>query len=289
MTIAPGLCSITFRALSADDVLAVATRAGVDGIEWGADRHAPPGGGPAIAALGARCRDAGVEVVSYGSYLGAGPADDGNAVAAVLDSAEALGAPMIRIWTEPGVTPASPAGERDRVVARTAALADAIGARGLAVALEFHPGTLTHTAAAANALLDALDRPHVRTHWQPDPELATDVAVAELRALLGLPARAPAPAAAVGEAAASAVAGRLAHLHVFAWGPGGIAERYALAAGEAVWRPALATAAEHGAPLPGRRFALCEYVRGDDPAQLVVDVATLRDWLAGSPASRDGQ
>ncbi len=258
MTIAPGLCSITFRALPADDVLTVAERAGVDGIEWGADRHAPPGGGPAIAALGARCRDAGVEVVSYGSYLGAGPADDSSAVEAVLDSADALGAPMIRIWTELGVTPASPVGDRDRVVARTAVLADAIGARDLAVALEFHPGTLTHTAAAANTLLDALDRPHVRTHWQPDPELAPGAAVAELRA----------------------VAGRLAHLHVFAWGRAGIADRHALAAGEAVWRPALANA-EHGAPLPGRRFALCEYVRDDDPDQFVADVATLRGWLAG--------
>ena len=86
-----------------------------------------------------------------------------------------------------------------------------------------------------------------------------------------------------------AVAGRLAHLHVFAWGRAGIADRHALAAGEAVWRPALATAAAHGAPLPGRRFALCEYVRDDDPDQFVADVATLRGWLAGSQASGAGQ
>ncbi len=31
--------------------------------------------------------------------------------------------------------------------------------------------------------------------------------------------------------------------------------------------------------MPGRRFALCEYVRDDDPDQLVVDVRTLRRWL----------
>jgi sugar phosphate isomerase/epimerase len=267
VTIAPGLCSITLRALPADDVVTVAARAGVEGIEWGADRHAPPGGGPGVGALGTRCRDAGIEIASYGSYLGAGAADDAGTVSAVLDSAEALGAPTVRIWTELGVTPASPRRDRDRVVERTAALADAIGARRLSVALEFHPGTLTHTAAATNALLDALDRPHVRTHWQPDPALAAGDAVAEVRA----------------------VTDRLAHLHVFAWGPGGIAERYPLAEGAAVWRPALATVAERGAPLPGRRFALCEYVRDDDPDQLVADVATLRVWLAGSQASRAGQ
>ena len=70
MTIAPGLCSITFRSLAAADVLDLAVRAGVEGIEWGADGHAPPGGGVAVERLATRCRDAGVEVVSYGSYLG---------------------------------------------------------------------------------------------------------------------------------------------------------------------------------------------------------------------------
>jgi len=258
VTLAPGLCSITLRGLPADDVVTVATRAGIEGIEWGADRHALPGGGHAVAALAQRCRDAGIEVASYGSYLGAGPADDD--VDAALDSAEALGAPMVRIWTELGVTPASPSGDRQRVVDRTALLVDAIEARGLTPTLEFHPGTLTHTAAATTALLDALDRPHVRTHWQPDPALATGDAVDGLRA----------------------VADRLAHLHVFAWGPDGIAARHPLAAGAALWPPALAVASEHGAPLPGRRFALCEYVCDDDPDQLVADVATLRGWLTAT-------
>src|SRR4029453_310599 len=98
--IAAGLCSITFRSLDADAVLALAVRAGVDGIEWGADGHVPPGGGAAGELLAARCRDGGIEIVSYGSSLGFGPPDgeDAAAVDAVLDSADALGAPMVRIW-----------------------------------------------------------------------------------------------------------------------------------------------------------------------------------------------
>jgi sugar phosphate isomerase/epimerase len=267
VSLAPGLCSITLRTLTAEEVIAVSVRAGVEGIEWGADVHAPPGGGRMVAALAARTRDAGIEVASYGSYLGAGPADASGAVDAVLDTAEALGAPMVRIWTELGVTPGAPDDERRRVLDRTAGLVDAISARGLGAALEFHPGTLTDTAAAANALLDALGRPHLRTHWQPDPALAAATAVDELRL----------------------VAGRLAHLHVFSWGPAGIGDRHALADGAALWRPALLAAGAHGAPLAGRRFALCEYVRGDDPEQLVADVRTLRGWLAGSPGSRPEQ
>jgi len=259
LTLAPGLCSITFRALAADAVLDLAVRAGVEGVEWGADGHAPPGGGAAVEQLATRCRDSGVDVVSYGSYLGFGPADgeDPSAVDAVLDSAETLGAPMVRIWAELGVGPDAAAGDRQRVTERTAASVAEIAARGLIAALEFHPYTLTETAASANALLDALGPGAVRTHWQPDPAWSADVAVAEL----------------------ALVAPRLAHVHVFSWGPGGISERRALADGAELWTRALAVADRDGAPLPGRRFALCEYVRDDDPDQFVADAATLRAWL----------
>jgi sugar phosphate isomerase/epimerase len=259
MTIAAGLCSITFRALTADDVIDVACRAGVDGIEWGADVHAPSVGGPVLAALGARTRDAGLTVVSYGSYLGMSPpdGDDGPAVDAVLDTALALGAPMVRVWTQLGVTPTSAAADRARVVDRTAALVDRIAARDLLVALEFHPGTLTETAASATELLAAIGAPALRTHWQPDPALAPEVALEEL----------------------ARVAPHLAHLHVFSWGAAGIADRHPLAEGAALWRPALALADRDDAPLPGPRFALCEYVRDDDPEQFIADVAVLRRWL----------
>ncbi len=259
--IAPGLCSITFRSLAADHVIRVARRAGVEGIEWGADVHAPPGGGPAIVALAARSRDAGLEVVSYGSYLGmAPPGDDDAAVDAVLATASALGSPMVRIWTEFGVTPASSPAERRRVTERTAALVDRIAEEGLLAALEFHPATLTENAGSAIALLDDVGRPGLRTHWQPDPALP--------------------PAAALDELAR--VTSHLAHLHVFAWGPTGIDDRQALVDGEPLWAPALALADRDGAPLPGRRYALCEYVRGDDPEQFVDDARTLRRWLDAS-------
>ena len=267
MTIAPGLCSVTFRSLTADDVIAVAGRAGVVGIEWGADVHAPPGGGAALETLGARTRDAGIEVVSYGSYLGMAPpdGDDAGVVDAALDSAEALGAPMVRIWTELGVTPASSATERARVTDRTAGLVDRIAARGLLTALEFHPATLTESAASAKELVDGLARPGLRTHWQPDPALPADRALAEL----------------------ALVTPHLAHLHTFAWGPAGIDDRRPLERGASLWTAALALADREGAPLPGRRYALCEYVPHDDPEQLVADVRVLRRWLDELGGSHD--
>ena len=116
--------------------------------------------------------DAGLEVVSYGSYLGMAPPDgtDDAAVDAVLATASALGSPMVRIWTEFGVTPAS---SPMRNVARHRAhrpLVDRIAEHALLTALEFHPRPSPRPRLAA-ALLDPLGRPGLRTHWQPDPAL----------------------------------------------------------------------------------------------------------------------
>jgi sugar phosphate isomerase/epimerase len=256
MTIAPGLCSITFRSLTADDVVALAARAGVEGIEWGADVHAPPGDAVAVEALGTRTRAAGLAVVSYGSYLGMAPSSD-DQIDAVLDSAEALGAPLVRIWAELGVTPDSPADEQQRVTEHTTALVDRVAERGLMATLEFHPGTLTETARSTTALLDAVGRTELRTHWQPDPSLAPETALDEL----------------------TQVAPRLAHLHVFSWGPTGIDDRRPLTEGAALWAPAVALANRDGDAVPGGRYALCEYVRDDDPEQFVADVRALRSWI----------
>ncbi len=264
--IRPGLCSITFRGLGADDVVARAEQAGIEGIEWGSDIHAPPGGGADVIGLGQRCRDAGIAVVSYGSYLGAGPAGsavaaDRATVTAVLDSAEALGAPMVRIWTEFGVLPDSAAADRERVTDRTSTLADAAAERSLTVALEFHPGTLTHTAGSTTALIDSIDRANLATHWQPDPALPHASALDELAVVLP----------------------HLAHVHTFSWGAGGIAERFALAEGNTLWPAALALVASRAPSVAGGRYALLEYVRDDDPEQFLRDAATLRRWLDHLP------
>jgi 3-dehydroshikimate dehydratase len=56
----PGLCSVTLRDMSALDVIAVAARAGLTAIEWGADRHVQPGDLALAAAIGRRTADAGL-------------------------------------------------------------------------------------------------------------------------------------------------------------------------------------------------------------------------------------
>lgn len=259
MRVLPGLCSITFRSLAADEVVALAVRAGAEAIEWGSDVHAPAEDPAAAEKLGRRSVDAGLTVVSYGTYLGAGAShrDSEAEWERTFEAARALGSPMVRVWTELGVTADAAPADRDRVWAQTAAIADGAAGHGLVVALEFHPGTLTETAASTNALLDALDRANLRTHWQPNPAHSPVESLDQLRA----------------------VSRRLAHLHAFTWGPAGIEDRRRLAEGADLWPDALALADAAPGLVHGSRAVLCEYVKDDDPEQFVADVAVLRQWL----------
>ena len=262
MTLLPGLCSVTLRGCSWQEVLELAVAASLEAVEWGADVHVLPGDLETAGQVARRCTDAEVRCPSYGSYLWAGAADGrgiSNA-AAVLDTAAALGATTVRMWCRAGLEPQDATAEQRRTVARDIALvADEADARGLSVALEHHPGTLTLDAASTRQLLAEVDRTNVYAYWQPRPGAPADVALGELDSLVD----------------------DLAHVHVFTWGPQG--ERFPLGDGAALWEPALATAAERTGRWPDARVAYLEFVADDDPARLAEDAATLRRWLGQAP------
>jgi 3-dehydroshikimate dehydratase len=246
-----GLCSVTFRGLDPDDVLAAAVAAGVEAIEWGADVHVPPGDLAVAAEVAKRSADAGIAVASYGSYLAAGKSS-AERIGPVLDSASALGAPNVRVWCPFGAPPGSDDGLFAAAARGLAAWSTEAEGRGLTLSLEFHVDTFTETAESTARLLDAAGRPAALfTYWQP------------------VEGRSP------GEEL-SGVAADVSHVHVFHWTDGG--RRHPLADGAEVWPPLLRTPL--GGRFPHERCAFLEFVLDDDPAQLVADAATLRGWLA---------
>jgi len=251
-----GLCSVTFRQLDPVQVVSVAAAAGLEGIEWGADVHVPAGDLKAAAAATRATNDAGLRVASYGSYLFADEASRA-AIGPVLDTAEALGTDLIRVWCPFGVGPAAARPDRDAVADVLAEWATAAVGRGLTLYLEFHGGTLTASAASTVALLAQVGATNVATAWQP-PYWATRSPAADDGADLAV------------------LAPWLAHVHVYEWAAD--LTRLPLAAGVDHWPAALRAAAEGRADLD--RFALIEFVPDDDPALLAAEAATLRGWLA---------
>ncbi|MGB4137235.1 MAG: TIM barrel protein, partial [Microbacterium sp.] len=178
MAIRAGLCSVTFRQLTPERLVPLAADAGLQTIEWGGDVHAPPGD-PARATEVARLTaGAGLVVCSYGSYF---RARDGEDLTPILDSAEALGADRVRIWAgTTGSVDADDAGW-SRVAERLTDAAAEASARGIALALEFHRGTLADTVPATRRLLEAV--PALSTYWQPTVDAPDEDALAEYIAL----------------------------------------------------------------------------------------------------------
>jgi len=256
--IRPGLCSITFRDRSVRDVIALAVEAQLEGIEWGGDIHVPPGN-PALAReVGKMTRDAGLVVSSYGSYYRAGvDSREGHSFAQVLDSAVALGAPVIRIWAgQKNEAEATPE-EIQAVVEDTRRAADLARAAGVTLACEFHEGTLTERSETALRLVEKV--PGVALYWQPPNGATSEAALSSLQEILP----------------------HLGNLHVFHWlvepasGPRRLSLR-SLEEGAARWQLYLQAAAARA----GDRWALLEFVKDHDPAQFLRDAKTLRRLLA---------
>ncbi|MFA5205668.1 MAG: TIM barrel protein [Lentisphaeria bacterium] len=255
-----GLVSVTFRQLAPREIITLAAAAGLHGLEWGGDVHAPHGDLGRAAEVGRMTVDAGLKVAGYGSYyrLGASP-QAGLAFSTVLETAVALGAPLIRIWAgDEGSATMAPA-KRAAVLRDAEAVAAAAARHGVRVCCEFHGGTLTDTPESAAAFYQAVRHPALAAGWQPRPDWPPETNDAALRGLLP----------------------RLAEMHVFHWLPGAV--RQPLAAGRADWRR-YADIVRHGTAAPP--WLLLEFTAGDSVQQFQADADALRQLLnAGAPAS----
>lgn len=247
--IATGLCSVTLRALAVPDVVRVAADAQLEGIEWGGDIHVPPGDFAAADRARELTNDAGLRVSSYGSYYRAGVHDPAD-VQPILDSAVRLRAPRVRIWAGDVDAGDATAEQWQAVVRHTRAAAELAADAGVRLDFEFHRGTLTNTASSALRLVGEIDHPLVGSYWQPPVGASDDDALDGLRTI---------------QPHVSAV-------HVFAWSP--TTERHPLEHRKTLWRRVF--------ELLDDQDALLEFVRDDDPQQVVADAHTLTRLGNGS-------
>jgi 3-dehydroshikimate dehydratase len=251
--IRPGLVSITFRSLSPKHIIELASRAGLAGIEWGGDVHVPHDNLVLARELAKMTTDAGMSSAAYGSYYRVGN-EPAELFARITDVSVALGTKIIRVW--PGYLGSNQADATARLritkdAHRISALA---AAAGLTIACEWHGGTLTDTARSAKRLFNDVDHPAFGTYWQPHRLMQPDDCLKDME--VAKP--------------------RLVGLHVFQWNVT-TGNREPLADGESIWKRYLAAATP---ALPDNAFALLEFVKGDDPKQLLADAPVLRQWLS---------
>ena len=239
-----GLLSVTFRTLSAEKIIELASQAGLDGLEWGGDVHVLPGDWKRAETIGRETKKAGLVNFAYGSYWRADREPE-----MIAETAGALGAQWIRVWA--GILPSSDhtVETRRRTVGYLKELCRRVP-RGMQVAAEWHCNTLTDNADSALRLLDEVGEDNFFCYFQreerPDPRQDN------LRDLLRLsPDRI-----------------RAVHVH---YNVG--RERMPLADGRDEWAGLLAH-------LPERIPALLEFVRNDSAEQFLEDARILKK-LAG--------
>lgn len=254
----PGLVSVTFRKLSPSDIVALVRQAGLTGIEWGGDVHVPHGNLARAREVREITEEAGLRVAAYGSYYRAGQSEsDGLSFGSVLETALELGAPTIRVWPGTKGSESVSAQERAKVAADLLRIAALAAAKGVTVATEFHAGSLTDTNESAAQLLREAEHPALLTYWQPHNGEETAEALRGLKAVLP----------------------RVGNLHVFHWWPTS-ADRHPLEAGVERWGAFLGEIKRATVPGGRDRFALLEFVKGDEPASFLRDAAALKAWLA---------
>lgn len=254
MMIQPGLVSVTFKDMPCEEVIRYAQAAGLKAIEWHGLDHVPHGDLETARRIRQSTLDAGLAMAAYGSYYVLGQSEGmGLSFDTVLRTAEALGAPMIRVWAghkSPGETPAH---IRAHIIEEAARVADLADKEQIGIVLEFHADTLTQRGESCAELLGDLGHPNVSTYWQPTPGVGVSRNLDQLSCVLPW----------------------LVGLHVFHWDPTHM-DRHPLAQGESDWVQYLTMAGQ----CRGTLNALLEFVKGGTVEQFNEDAATLHRLLA---------
>ncbi len=249
-----GLVSVTFRKLSPAEIVALVKQAELKGIEWSGDVHVPSGDLGRAREVREITQESGLSVAAYGSYYRVGQGESpGFSFEQVLETAVELGAPTIRVW--PGGAGSDSVNEEGRwkIIQDLRRIADLASRALVSVSLEFHGGTLTDTNESASKLMVEVDHANILINWQPHNGETTGECMHGLDEVLP----------------------RVGNVHVFHWWPTA-AERHPLADGAERWAAFLTLLQQ----VPGDRFALLEFVRGDEPEAFLRDASTLKQWLA---------
>lgn len=242
-----GLCSVTFRDKSPEEIISLAKQANLEAIEWGADIHVRPGDIEHATRLGKLTRKNGLQISSYGSYYKLGNQSDD--FLTVLDTAKELQAPAIRVWAGEKGSNEADAMYRNRIIEDAKRIAAVANAENISIHLEFHDNTLTDTAESAKLLMDEIKHPNVFLYWQPPNHVTFEDRLQSI----------------------DVVKDFISNVHLFHWHS--YEERMALSEGKKAWQAYLTKILQDNK----QRFVLIEFIKGDSTEQFLQDAQTLHE------------
>jgi sugar phosphate isomerase/epimerase len=241
-----GIVSISFRKYTREEILAAASDAGLDAIEWGGDVHVPHGDLAIADEVAVKTKEAGLVTAEYGSYYSIGTSD-----AALFDdvlaSARALGTSVIRVWPMMGVYSDTLDNETYENAVADAKRICAM-APDMTIAFECHPRSLTEEYHTALQLLRDVNMPNLKMLWQPNQHRPLEYNLDAIKALLPY----------------------IVGVHVFSWKR---KERLPLEEGEAQWREYISLLSEK------ELYYMLEFMHDDNIETLHHTADVLKSWL----------
>lgn len=258
-----GVCSISFRKHSIEEIVKAAAAAGLDGIEWGSDVHVPSGDTAAAAHARAVTEAAGLQCLSYGGYyrLGCGTQEEFDSL---LACAEVLGVRDVRIWGGNKGSEELTEEEWGALIAEAKCCAEKAQAKGMVLSLECHNWTLTDDWHGAKRFIEAVDSPAMRMYWQPNQHRDEAYDLEALKELVGT----------------------VTNVHVFSWKynaefpKNSENDKLPLSAHEDMWQKRLNILEKQLRPDEEHSFIL-EFMHDDNIETLTETASVLTGWLKG--------
>ncbi|MBR3816420.1 MAG: sugar phosphate isomerase/epimerase [Clostridia bacterium] len=158
-----GLCSVTFRKKSAEEIVRIAENAGIAYIEWGADVHVK-------AVDDARkvkmlCDEAGITVSSYGSYFNCADYSESKWID-ICECTKEMGASSIRVWLGRKDSEKTSEAEYETLLENTEKMCAVAEKYGLLVCPECHGKTFNNNTDAILKFKEELKKDNFRTYFQ---------------------------------------------------------------------------------------------------------------------------
>lgn len=244
-----GVCSVTFKDKTIEEVIQLAKKAGLDCIEWGSKEHIKVGDFETAKQAAQLTEKAGLKTSSYGSYYQAG--SYGN-FEEVIATAKLLNTPMIRIWAGEKASKDSDDVWFQKVLSDTRRIAELADNEGMQISFEYHSGSLTDTPESARWLMESVNAPNVYLYWQPAETLSVSERVNSLDYLSKW----------------------ISNVHVFCWED--YHNRFSLEKGEKEWLQYLS---HIQAGSDNAHHYILEFVKDDNPDQFLKDAETLKNWI----------
>jgi sugar phosphate isomerase/epimerase len=159
-----GLCSVSFRKNTPEEILQAMKEAQLSVIEWGSDVHCPPENVDKIAALQTKY---GIKCCSYGTYfrLGVTPICE---LEEYIKAAKVLGTNVLRLWCGNKNSEDYTEIEKKALFAACKMAAEIAETEDVTLCMECHNGTYTNNKESAIELMENVNSKHFRMYWQPN-------------------------------------------------------------------------------------------------------------------------